>query len=239
MGSHEWVEYEQQTSLGPVPGRWRVLVGRSAAIVLILGALSWIAVSLVFNPLPRAPDEAQSIPIAAAGTPEQTGSFASGSPPSAQESAAPSTGGATVVIHLIGAVKKPGVYSLPLGSRVLDAVKRAGGLAADAAPEAINLAAELGDGQQIRIPHTGDSAAAPPAGASQSAVESAPGGKLNINIANQSQLEELPGIGPALAVRILDFRTANGPFKSLAELDAVSGIGPALLGNLRDAVVFE
>jgi competence protein ComEA len=124
-------------------------------------------------------------------------------------------------------------------------VDLAGGLAKDAAPEAINLAAQIADGEQIRIPRRGETGQVPAPSAAVPSVPDGTGGtgpppgKLNVNTADQAQLEELPGIGPSLAGRILEFRQANGPFKNLGELDAVSGIGPAMLGNLREHVVFE
>lgn len=263
MGSHEWADQAARTNLGPAPGHLRVLIGRSAAIVLILGALTWISVSLLFNPPPRSPGDTETIPLQVA---QSSPADATGDPPDAGpppgESAgepeppvsgsletgngsAPPAAGATAVVHMIGAVKDPGVYALPLGSRVLDAVDRAGGLAKDAAPEAINLAAQVRDGEQIRIPRRGEASKGPApdpgpsGGAAGTGPPGAAPGKLNVNTADQSALEELPGIGPALAGRILAFRQANGPFKNLGELDAVSGIGPAMLGNLRDLVVFE
>ncbi|MDQ0093616.1 ComEA family DNA-binding protein [Paeniglutamicibacter psychrophenolicus] len=263
MGSHEWADQSARTNLGPAPGHLRVLIGRSAAIVLILGALTWISVSLLFNPPPRAPGNTETIPLQVAQSPQVE---APGDPPGEEspseesveeplppvsgspgtgDGSAPPAAGATAVVHMIGAVKDPGVYALPLGSRVLDAVARAGGLAKDAAPEAINLAAQIRDGEQIRIPRRGEAARAPdpdPGQAGGTGGTGPPGaapGKLNVNTADQGALEELPGIGPALAGRILAFRQAHGPFKNLSELDAVSGIGPAMLGNLRDLVVFE
>ncbi|WP_411733771.1 helix-hairpin-helix domain-containing protein [Paeniglutamicibacter sp.] len=216
--------------------------------------------SLLFNPPPRAPNSAESIPLEVAET-AQTGPAVD---PGAQDApleprgtpepeenppepgvVGPSGNGASAVVHLVGAVNKPGVYSLPLGSRVLDAVDLAGGLAKDAAPEAINLAAQIRDGEQIRIPRRGETGQVPAPGVQASGGSDgaggpgAPPGKINVNTAEQAQLEELPGIGPSLAGRILEFRQANGPFKNLGELDAVSGIGPALMGNLREHVVFE
>ncbi|MBV1778449.1 ComEA family DNA-binding protein [Paeniglutamicibacter sp. ABSL32-1] len=260
MGSHEWVDHATRSNLAPVPGRLRVLIGRSAAIVLILGALTWISVSLLFNPPPRAPGAAESIPLETApisqANPVPAPDRADAPPvtqgiqwpeedPQEPGATAPPVAGATAVVHLVGAVKKPGVYSLPLGSRVLDAVDLAGGLAKDAAPEAINLAAQIRDGEQIRIPRRGETGQPPAAGVpapgtsdGTSGTGTQPG-KINVNTADQGQLEELPGIGPSLAGRILEFRLANGPFKNLGELDAVSGIGPALLGNLRERVVFD
>jgi competence protein ComEA len=259
MGSHEWVDHSARSNLAPVPGRLRVLIGRSAAIVLILGALTWISVSLLFGPPLRAPGAAESIPLEAPLVPQASPAPDPGTehgPPEPQETresegrlqeeapAGSSVAGATAVVHLVGAVRKPGVYSLPVGSRVLDAVDLAGGLSKDAAPDAINLAAQIRDGEQIRIPRRGDAAQLPAVGAPPGTSDGSGGagaqpGKINVNTADQAQLEELPGIGPSLAGRILEFRQANGPFKNLGELDAVSGIGPALLGNLRERVVFE
>lgn len=260
MGSHEWVDHAARSNLAPVPGRLRVLIGRSAAIVLILGALTWISASLLFNPPLRAPSGTESIPLEASLVPQarpvrdpgtQNGPAESPGTRESEENLpeeapeAPSVAGATAVVHLVGAVRKPGVYSLPLGSRVLDAVKLAGGLAKDAAPDAINLAAQIRDGEQIRIPRRDESARLPAVGTPLPVTSDGSGGvgaqpgKINVNTAEQAQLEELPGIGPSLAGRILEFRQANGPFKSFGELDAVSGIGPALLGNLRERVVFD
>lgn len=261
MGSHEWADQSARIAPGPAPGRLRVLIGRSAAIVLILGALAWISVSLLFNPPPRAPAGGQDIPlqvIESTGGPEaqeadgntetrdapQESATGQGGGP--RESGGLAASGASAMVHMIGAVKNPGVYSLPLGSRVLDAVKLAGGLAKDAAPDAINLAAEVNDGEQIRIPRRGEAASAPTQGADEedsaegngTAPSSAPS-KVNLNTADATGLQELPGIGPALSGRIIEFRDANGPFRNLAELDAVSGIGPAMMGNLKDLVVFE
>lgn len=267
MGSHEWADHPARTAPGPAPGRLRVLIGRSAAIVLILGALTWISISLLFNPPPKAPAGVQEIPLqviqstdgTAAKVPdgstepgdapqtlpaEQPGSTRQGG--GAKETGDSPVGGASVVVHLIGAVKNPGVYTLTLGSRVLDAVKQAGGLAKDAAPESINLATELADGEQVRIPRRGESAPIPAPGAGAEQTDDAPGatsgsgqGKVNLNTADATRLQELPGIGPALSGRIIEFRDANGPFRNLAELDAVSGIGPAMMGNLKNLVVFE
>lgn len=227
-----------------MPGRLRVLIGRSAVIVLVIGTLSWIALSIIFNPPPGAPLKVQAVPLEEPGD-----SAAVAGPGSEQEAVQPpgqlppagsAASGTNVAVHVVGAVKKPGVYELPLGSRVLDAVNRAGGLHKSAESEAINLAAEITDGQQIRIPRQGEGAqppdAAPDAG---TPTGNAAGATLNINTASGTELETLPGIGPALAQRIIDFRQGNGPFKNLAELDAVSGIGPALLAGLRDKVAFH
>lgn len=267
MGSHEWADDTAKATLGPTPGRLRVLVGRSAAIVLILGALTWITVSLLFNPPPRSPEGAETFPLEILDStaspespvnpsandplvspsgirPEKPRGAAGGDDPAALTGGTPQSAGATAVIHMIGAVKKPGVYYLPLGSRALDAVNKAGGLAKDASAEEINLAAEIRDGEQIRIPHRGEPPKAAPLPPSDGAVDAGngpglAGGSINVNTASQDQLEQLPGIGPTLAGRIVEFRAANGPIKNLSELDAVSGIGPALLGNLRELVVFE
>jgi len=157
-----------------------------------------------------------------------------------------------VVVQVVGAVKRPGVIRLPAGGRVADAVEEAGGGTADADLGRINLAARATDGTQIRVPRVTDpedagetivgapAAAsmmnAAPVGVTESAppvVDPAAGGGVSINSASQAELESLPGIGPALAQRILEYRQANGPFRSIDELDAVKGIGPKSLAKLR------
>jgi competence protein ComEA len=140
-----------------------------------------------------------------------------------------------LVVHVAGAVRQPGLYRLPEGSRIDDAIAEAGGAKPKAALELVNLAAPLADGQQVVVPSRGSVEAAPP-GASPGSGESIPGGKVHLNSATLEQLDQLPGVGPVTAQQILDYRSANGAFQSVDELDAVPGIGPARLEQLRPLV---
>ena len=134
-----------------------------------------------------------------------------------------------VVVHVVGAVRHPGVYRLPAGSRARDAVRRAGG-GPHADLSSVNLATRLADGEQVRVPPR----APPPAGpASVGPAASAPPSIVHLNSADAEQLDALDGIGPALAQRIVDYRDAHGGFGSIDELDEVSGIGPVRLDALR------
>lgn len=151
------------------------------------------------------------------------------------------------VVHVCGAVKNPGVYTLPSGSRIFEAIEKAGGALPGADLEALNLAAFLRDGEQIRVPLKGEAPRIPPGRASSSSLSSStttgPGGTaaakpaarfpLNINTASAGDLEAAPGIGPSLAARIVDYRGANGPFASLDDLLNVPGIGRKTLDKLR------
>jgi competence protein ComEA len=151
-----------------------------------------------------------------------------GSAPAASTSAPPTaSAGGTVVVSVVGQVASPGLATLPAGSRVADALAAAGGLLPGADPAAVNAAALLTDGQQIAVGVPG--VTAPPAGGSGSA---APGALLDLNSATAADLDALPGIGPVLAQRIVDHRTAHGPFTSVDQLDDVSGIGPAIYADL-------
>jgi len=142
-------------------------------------------------------------------------------------------GGKALVVHVAGAVRRPGVYRMRAGSRVDDAVARAGGPRRRADLSALNLAAEVEDGRQVLVPPR------PPPGATAAAGAAAPvtpGVPLDLNTATPEQLDELDGIGPATAQQIVDYREANGGFGSIEELDRVPGIGEARLASLRENV---
>jgi competence protein ComEA len=140
-------------------------------------------------------------------------------------------------VHVAGAVARPGVYSLPRGSLVSDAIAAAGGLSEMSAPESLNLAAVIHDHQKVLVPSR--KAASTDTGLAPLAENHQAGGLLNLNSASDVELEALPGIGPALAKAIVAFREAHGPFVSPEELLNVPGIGPAKLEGMRDLVVCE
>jgi len=135
----------------------------------------------------------------------------------------PEAGGGDVVVHVAGAVGKPGVYTLPAGSRVADAVERAGGASRDGAPDTVNLAARLSDGQQVVVPSA--RAGAIPAAAGD--------GPISLGSATIEQLDTVEGIGPVTAQKIVDYRDEHGGFSSVEELDQVPGIGPATMEALK------
>jgi competence protein ComEA len=139
---------------------------------------------------------------------------------------------ARVVVDVVGAVRRPGLYRLEQGARIADAVARAGGATRKADLALINLAAPLADGEQVVVPARG----APPAGAAGAAAGGAPSGPVHLSTATLEQLDALPGIGPVTAQKILDYRQKHGAFTSVDELDAVPGIGPARLDQLQDLV---
>ena len=140
-----------------------------------------------------------------------------------------------LVVHVVGAVRNPGLYRLPQGSRINDAVTRAGGVTRKAEVALVNLAAPLADGTQIVVP-----ARAPPArggaGSGAETAPTAPVGPLHLNTATLEELDALAGVGPVTAQKILDYRAEHGAFASVDELDAIPGIGPKRLSELRDLV---
>src|SRR5262249_18189456 len=140
-----------------------------------------------------------------------------------------------LVVHVVGAVRRPGLYRLPHGLRVADAVGRAGGATPRADLAGINLAAPLADGEQVGGPSRSAAAAAGAAPAGAPAARRA--GPVQLSTATLEQLDALPGIGPATAQKILDYRRRHGAFRSVDELDAIPGIGPARLDQLRGLVV--
>ena len=148
------------------------------------------------------------------------------------------TGNGTAVVQVAGAVRRPGVYRLRADRRVDDAVREAGGPAAKADLAGVNLAAKVSDGQQVIVPVAGAAGAtAPtaPAGAAGGAG-GAPGQPLNLNTASPEQLDQLDGVGPATAQKIVAYRQAHGGFRSVTELDQVPGIGEKKLAALKDRV---
>ncbi|MBI3649142.1 MAG: ComEA family DNA-binding protein [Actinobacteria bacterium] len=145
----------------------------------------------------------------------------------------PSPSPTTIVVDVAGEVRRPGVYEFTEGQRVIDALKAAGGPKGDANLAALNLAAPLADGSQVLVP-----ASAPTGGTGAGTSSSSTTGTtlIDVNTADATQLEELPGIGEVLAGAIIKYREDNGPFASVDELDNVSGIGPATLADIRDLV---
>lgn len=143
-----------------------------------------------------------------------------------------------IVVDVEGAVRAPGVYTLPAGSRVIDAVKAAGGANSSADLTSVNLARALADGERVYIPRRGEAppAEAAPGGAGGGGASGSAGGKVNINSASESELESLPGIGPTLAQRIVDYRTQHGPFHDVKDLLKVEGIGDKKFASLKDYV---
>lgn len=136
--------------------------------------------------------------------------------------------GSDVIVDVTGAVVRPGVYRMPAGSRVNDAVARAGGAEPGALLEAINLAARLADGQQVVVPARG------PGGAPLGAAAAGEDGPISLGTATVEQLDTIDGIGPVTAEDIIEFRDSHGGLSSVEQLDQVSGIGPATMEALRD-----
>ena len=140
-----------------------------------------------------------------------------------------------LLVHVVGAVRKPGLYRLREGSRTADAIRQAGGAKPKAALELVNLASPVADGQQVLVPARGDPAPTT-AAAGGIAGSTGVGGKIHLNSATLEQLDTLPGVGPVTAQKILAYRTEHGAFQAVEELDAVPGIGPARLEELKTLV---
>lgn len=184
------------------------------------------------------PREAVAAPaITSLGAP-LTGAGSTAAPPVGAPSAGPSTAGATdaasavVIVHVVGQVKHPGLVTLPRGARVDDAINAAGGVTKSHAADSVNLARVLVDGEQVIVGF----AAQAVAGAL--GITSAPtaGTLLNLNSADATAFENLPGVGPVLAQRIVQWRATNGPFRSVDELSEVSGIGDSIMSQIRPMV---
>ena len=161
------------------------------------------------------------------------GSNSGGSNPDGQPPIVKNNG--ILVVHVAGAVKNPGVYRLDKGARVVEAIEAAGGSVPDGQVHTLNLAAVLSDGEKVYVPTRKEVQAA-------QGANGGPGGaggyrsKVNINLAGQGVLEALPGVGPSLAQRIIEYRTRNGPFKKIQGLMDVPGIGEKKFDQIKDWV---
>jgi competence protein ComEA len=178
--------------------------------------------------------EPASAPVRIDGAPGSagTGAVAAGTRPVGGAAA----GGAALYVHVAGAVRRPGLIRVAPDTRVATALERAGGPLPRADLTLVNLAAKVQDGQQIVVPVTGRAGAGSATGATGSTGGALPGAKIHLSTATVDQLDEIDGIGPALAGRIIDYRTEHGGFRSLEEVGEVEGIGEKRLATLRDAL---
>jgi competence protein ComEA len=144
---------------------------------------------------------------------------------------------AILVVDVVGEVRRPGLYRLRDGARIADAVRRAGGALRGADLAALNLAAPLVDGIQVVVPAQAQETAGPSSGTGGAGTSAGAAGPLvSLSSATVEDLDQLPGVGPVTAQRIVDYRTEHGPFASVDDLDAVPGIGPTRIEQLRDLV---
>lgn len=148
-----------------------------------------------------------------------------------------------IAVHVIGAVPRPGLYEFAEGARVQDAIDAAGGLLSSGDTTSINLAALLEDGQQLNIPYKAGEEPAPfqtnepfLPGATATEEPSENSDLININTASVEELDSLPGIGPTIAQRIVDYRDENGPFQSIEDILNVSGVGPSTYDQIKDLI---
>lgn len=202
--------------------RWRIGVG--AAIVVALAVCAIVVVGNMFTSpvVTTVPGEVEST----------TGGE------QISEAVTISEKGAGLLVHVIGAVREPGIYEVPAGSRVVDATMAAGGLTEQAQTCGVNLARLVNDGEQISVPvgDNGNCSVATSDAATSGATTQSAGALVSLNSGTADDFDTLPGIGPTLAGRIVDWRAANGSFTSIDQLGDVSGIGDKLFAGIRDLV---
>lgn len=222
-----------------------VLVVVLVALLVVGGRLLWTRAASDPEPVGAAAATLQGTP-AAGGTsvPATTGSPTGTPMPTAETSAT------AVRVHVVGRVRSPGVVRLQAGDRVQDAVRAAGGAAPGADLNRVNLARAVQDGEQVRVPRPGEKVTEPPAAGAATASGTSPPGtggagtsgaggsgvQVDLNSADESALDALPGVGPVIAGRIVQWRTEHGRFSSVEELSEVSGIGEKAMERLRPLV---
>ena len=227
----------------PEPSRAQTGAKTATTRAQSLGMAKSAAVAASAQASARSPAPASGVGNGGAGLASSAGPASSGGATSGGDTA----GSGQIVVDVDGAVAHPGLYKLPPDSRVQAALAAAGGLSPQADAHRINRAAKLHDGQKLYVLSQGEStpplAASSGQGCEGQACTSAEGGVagsdaegqvlVNINTANAAQLTQLPGVGPAIAQKIIDYRTANGPFTSVDDLTKVPGIGAAKLAQIK------
>ncbi|WP_258723717.1 ComEA family DNA-binding protein [Cellulomonas sp. NS3] len=244
------LEREHEVGAGAAARRWAVPTRLGLVAALAVALVAGVVVARAAPALVPQVGHAVELPEVT-GAPGATGEVVGAEPEPDAATGADVAGGADaptgagtaagsaeragqVVVHVVGQVAQPGIIELPEGSRVSDALTAAGGPSSSADLAALNLARVLVDGEQVAVSAVGEAAPAAPAGPATDAAGSA--GPLDLNTADVTALDALPGIGPVLAGRILAWREEHGRFRSLDELAEVEGIGPALLERLAPAV---
>jgi competence protein ComEA len=227
------------------PGRRGLLAMALVTALTVLVAGGWVLTARAHPMLASATpgtspaDAGPSASLAPGGSLESPLAGPSGSARSGAGLAASSVsaaGSTLLVVDVAGKVHRPGVYRLPSGARVEDAVRAAGGFLRGVDPVTVNLARKLSDGEQVVIGVAGSAAVASAGPAGPDLAPGAATGPLDLNSATLAQLDGLPGVGPVLAQHILDWRTGHGRFDSVDQLNGVSGIGDSKFADLRPLV---
>lgn len=210
-----------------IEGRPRFAVSLGAVVVLVLVA---IAAAVLISATASA-GASEVIEVEPSGSSQgSSGGVTDLDVPAADDAGEP------LLVHVLGAVRAPGLYQLDEGARLVDAVAAAGGLADDADPAAVNLARRVADGEQVVVPRVGE-ASAPPAAGEAASVDGSMSAPVSLGTALSEQLQTLPRIGPALAARIIAWRDAGGRFRSVDDLLEVPGIGQGTVDGLRELAV--
>jgi len=212
------------------PGRRGVLAMVMVTVLTVLVAGGWVLAS---RPHPMLAADSAGSPVATSAVP--MGSAASAVPRTSSAGSSVAAG-PLLVVDVAGKVRRPGVYRLPSGARVDDAVRAAGGLLAGVDPVSVNLARKLADGEQVVIGLAASAATGAPPDSAPAGPGSAAAGPLDLNTATVAQLDALPGVGPVLAQHILDWRTEHGRFDSVDQLNGVTGIGDSKFADLKPLV---